>query len=131
MDRRTTLLTLLALGTSPALIAQTSPRSNQKYPDVLAVNVRASAVDTFDFDVTVSSPYDSASRYADGFRAKSHEGIVFGERKLLHDHATEQPFTRDMYGVKVPPGVKSILVEARDQKFGYGGKVIEVKLPGR
>lgn len=112
-------------------MAQTLPTAQQKYPDVLAVRVSASAADIFDFDVTVSSPYDSASRYADGVRAKSHDGIVFGERKLLHDHAAEQPFTRDMYGVMVPPGIRSVLIEARDQTFGYGGKVIEVGLPGR
>lgn len=130
MDRRNALLVLLALGTSTASVAQTSS-SIQKFPDVVAVSVRGTAVDTFDFDVTVSSPYDSAGRYADSIRARSNEGRVFGERKLLHDHASEQPFTRDIYGVKVPPGIKSVLVEARDQKFGYGGKTIEVKLPGR
>jgi hypothetical protein len=31
----------------------------------------------------------------------------------------------------IPPAVKTVLVQARDQKFGYGGKVVEVKLPGR
>lgn len=131
MNRRTTLITWLMFGISTALIAQPSLPANQKYPDVRTVSVRVSAVDTFDFDVTVSSPYDSAGRYADGFRATSQNGVVWGERKLLHDHASEQPFTRDLYGIKIPPGVKSVLVQARDQKFGYGGKAIEVKLPGR
>jgi len=49
----------------------------------------------------------------------------------LHDHQDEQPFTRDLYAVKIPQAVKTVLVQARDQKFGYGGKVVEVKLPGR
>jgi hypothetical protein len=88
-------------------------------------------MDTFDFDVTVSSPYDSANRYADGIRARSPDGVVFGVRKLFHDHASEQPFTRDLYGVKVPPGIKLVVIEARDQKYGYGGKTLEVVLPGR
>ena len=114
-----------------AAVAQTAPRQAQKFPDVLAVQVRAAGANRFDFDVTVSSPYDSARRYADGIRARSEDGVVFGQRKLFHDHADEQPFTRDMYGVEVPAGVKSVVVEARDQRFGYGGRTVAVDLPGR
>jgi len=114
-----------------AAVAQTATSHAQKFPDVLAVKVRAAGANRFDFDVTVSSPYDSARRYADGIRARSRDGAVFGHRKLFHDHADEQPFTRDMYGVEVPAGVKSVVVEARDQRFGYGGRTVEVELPGR
>lgn len=49
----------------------------------------------------------------------------------LHDHAGEQPFTRDLYGVRIPRGVRAVTVQARDQKYGYGGKTVEVALPGR
>lgn len=58
-------------------------------------------------------------------------GKVFGERRLLHDHADEQPFTRDLYGVTIPPRVRVVVVQARDQKYGYGGKMGHVSLPGR
>jgi hypothetical protein len=131
MNRRHALSTL-----GLALIASTLPvhsamAAEQKFPDVLKATVRAAGKDTFDFDVTVSSPYDSARRYADGIRARSPEGQVYAERKLFHDHAEEQPFTRDMYGAKIPPGIKSVVIEARDQKYGYGGKTIVVALPGR
>jgi hypothetical protein len=85
----------------------------------------------FNFDVTISSPYDTPSRYADGFRVTTKEGEVLGERKLWHDHQSEQPFTRDLYSVKIPSKVKTVLVQARDQKYGYGGQVVEVGLPGR
>lgn len=98
---------------------------------MLAVKVQPRGADRFDFDVTVSSPYDTPRRYADAFRATSKDGRVWGERKLVHDHADEQPFTRDLYGVSVPAGVKSVVVQARDQKYGYGGKAVEVSLPGR
>lgn len=105
--------------------------AEQQYPDVAGVKVKARGNNTFDFDVTVSSPYDTAQRYADAFRATSREGTVFGERKLLHDHANEQPFTRDLYGVVVPEGVRTVVIQARDQKYGYGGRTFEVDLPGR
>lgn len=103
----------------------------QKHPDVLAAKVRPSGADTFDFDVTVSSPYDTPQRYADGFRVMDARGTVLGERKLWHDHAGEQPFTRDLYGVKIPRAVRTVVIQARDQRHGYGGKTVEVPLPGR
>jgi hypothetical protein len=102
-----------------------------RYPDVLAVKVKTSGAGAFDFDVTISSPYDTPQRYADAFRAASKDGRVFGERVLLHDHSDEQPFTRDLYGVTIPPEVRAIVIQARDRKFGYGGRVVEVALPGR
>lgn len=79
----------------------------------------------------MSSPYDTPSRYADAFRIMGADGSVFGERELLHDHAGEQPFTRELYGVKIPRGVTRVIVQARDQRFGYGGATVSVALPGR
>ena len=116
----------LVVLTSPAMLQQ-----EQRFPDVVAAEVKVAAPGVFDFDVTVSSPYDTPSRYADGFRVSTTEGIVLGERKLLHDHETEQPFTRDLYGVKIKEGISKVVVQARDQKYGYGGKVVEVMIPGR
>ena len=121
-------MVLLALAASASAAVQAT---EQMYPDVVGVKVRARGPNSFDFDVTVSSPYDTAQRYSDAFRAMSRDGEVFGERKLLHDHAGEQPFTRDLYGVMVPEGVRKVVIQARDQKYGYGGKAVEVDLPGR
>jgi len=103
----------------------------QRFPDVVGVKVQPRGAGKFDFDVTVSSPYDSAQRYADAFRVSGKDGKVYGERILWHDHAGEQPFTRDLYGVTIPTGVRRVVVQARDQKHGYGGKTAEVALPGR
>jgi len=111
--------------------ARAADVAGPKYPDVIAAKVQPAGAGSFDFDVTVSSPYDTPERYADAFRVTGREGRVYGERKLLHDHGGEQPFTRELYGVKVPPGVRTVTVQARDRKFGYGGKSIEVGLPGR
>ncbi|MHB1198526.1 MAG: hypothetical protein ACYCZ6_03010 [Polaromonas sp.] len=105
--------------------------AGQQFADIVAVKVQPRSAGKFDFDVTVSSPYDSAQRYADAFRVMGKDGKVYGERTLLHDHATEQPFTRDLYGVSIPLAVKNVVVQARDQKYGYGGKTVEVTLPGR
>ena len=103
----------------------------QKYPDVLSVKVQARGDRRFDFDVTVSSSYDTPQGYTDAFRVTGADGRMYGERQLLHDHADAQPSTRDMYGVDIPAGVWSVIVRARDLKHGYGGKSVEVTLPGR
>lgn len=114
-----------------AAVTWAADTTQQTHPDVLAAEVRMSGADTFDFDVTVSSPYDTPQRYADAFRVTGKDGTIFGERILGHDHANEQPFTRDLYRVKIPPAVQLVVIQARDQQFGYGGKSVEVRLPGR
>lgn len=117
-----------------SLVILSSPahsQSEQRFPDVVSVKFEVTESGLFNFDVTVSSPYDTPSRYADGFRVSTLEGKLLGERKLMHDHQDEQPFTRDLYNVKIPEGIKKVVVQARDQKYGYGGKTFEVMLPGR
>jgi len=131
MMRHVLILALALSAAGLTSVAAQPSDSAQKYPNVVAVKVQSSGVDTFNFDVTVSSPYDTPQRYADAFRVMAKDGQIYGERKLLHDHADEQPFTRDLYFVKIPRGVRMVVVQARDQKYGYGGKSVEVALPGR
>jgi hypothetical protein len=126
------VLTVLLLGLVQVQTGMAQvPASEQRYPDVLEAKVTASGGNVFDFDVTLSSPYDSPQRYADGFRVTDTAGKVFGERKLWHDHASEQPFTRDLYGVTIPAMVRRVVIQARDQRHGYGGKSVSIPLPGR
>lgn len=112
-------------------VAAQTKTSGQKYPDVIDAKVVSRGNHRFDFDVTLSSPYDTPQRYADAFRLLDPQGKPLGERVLLHDHQTEQPFTRDLHGVVIPAGVRVVTVQGRDQKYGYGGKTLQVTLPGR
>ena len=123
---------LILLALSPLMgVVAVAQDAAVRFPTVLRAVVRPAGPDRFDFDVTISSPYDSPQRYADGFRAVGVDGTVYGERKLWHDHAGEQPFTRDLYGVRIPPGVRVVLIQGRDQQHGWGGATVEVRLPGR
>jgi hypothetical protein len=117
------------VGASALHAARAQPRPDQKFPDVVAVKVRLAGADHYDFDVTLSSPYDTPARYADGFRVTTLSGDLLGERKLLHDHQNEQPFTRDLHGLKIPKSIKQVIVQGRDQRSGYGGKSVQVQLP--
>ena len=92
----------------------------QQFPDILDVVVTPQG-DTFRFDVTVSSPYDTPERYADAWRVVAPDGTELGVRELTHDHAAEQPFTRSLTDVVIPPDVTEVTVEGRDLVNGWGG----------
>jgi hypothetical protein len=79
--------------------------------------------------VTVSSPYDSPDRYADGWHVLAPDGTELGTHTLLHDHAGEQPFTRTQTGVEIPLDVVEVTVEGRDQQYGFGGGTVTVAVP--
>lgn len=100
----------------------------QLYPDVIDVEISGED-GVFGLDVTISSPYDSADRYADAWRVVGDDGVVYGVRELTHDHGNEQPFTRSMDGVEIPETVSTIVVEGRDQVYGWGGTAITLTLP--
>ncbi|MDH3227928.1 MAG: hypothetical protein OEM67_12690, partial [Thermoleophilia bacterium] len=70
-------------------------------------------------------------RFADAWRVLDAAGNQLGERVLAHDHANEQPFTRSLSNVSIPPDVRRVTIEARDSRDGYGaGKSLEVRLTG-
>ncbi|CAN5683396.1 hypothetical protein BH24ACT22_BH24ACT22_20130 [soil metagenome] len=103
--------------------------SGQKYPDVREAELESSGGDTWSLSVTISSPYDSPERYADGWRVLSPNDEVLGKHELMHDHASEQPFTRSQTGLEIPQDVQKITVEGRDLKNGYGGKTVSISVP--
>jgi hypothetical protein len=105
--------------------------AEQRYPDVLAAALHPSAAAAFNLDVTISSTYDTPQRYADGWRVLTPDGVELGSHTLLHDHATEQPFTRTQRGLVIPDDVEWVIVEGRDLVHGYGGATVEVIVPGR
>ena len=125
-------------GTARSVVAQTDPSQEpgaQWFPDIVDATVHPPAhrrTDTvFDVEVTVSSPYDTPERYADGWRVLTLEGTVLGSHTLLHDHAGEQPFTRVQTGLVIPAGVETVVIQGRDLVHGYGGGTVEVAVPGR
>lgn len=84
--------------------------------------------DTWRFSATVRHADEGWDHYADAWRVVAPDGSVLGVRALLHPHVTEQPFTRSLSGVAVPPGVETVRIEARDSVHGWGGAVVELRL---
>jgi hypothetical protein len=99
--------------------AATTPE--QRFPNVVDAVATQDQPGLWTFSVTLSSPYDSPSRYADSWRVRNAEGTVYGERFLTHDHASEQPFTRSQSGIRIPDTVSEVIIEGRDQLYGWGG----------
>ncbi|MDA1117716.1 MAG: hypothetical protein O2979_06850 [Proteobacteria bacterium] len=97
--------------------------------DVVDVKVRRNASGTYDFDVAVKSVDKGWSHYADAFEVLAPDGTLLGRRVLLHPHETEQPFTRELYGVKIPGGITRVTVRARHKPKGYDGKTMSIALP--
>ena len=112
----------------PAEEQAPEPVDEQRFPDVVAAEATASTTG-WQFAVTISSPYDSPERYADGWRILGPDGTEYGFRLLTHDHASEQPFTRTLDEVEIPSGVTTVTIEGRDQEFGFGGAAFELTLP--
>jgi hypothetical protein len=106
-------------------VAPTAP-ANTAFPDVLDAQLTRNSDGSFNIAVTISSPYDTPQRYADGWRVLAPDGTVLGKHTLLHDHANEQPFTRTQQGVIIPSDVLTVTIEGRDLVNGYGGQTLTV-----
>jgi hypothetical protein len=85
----------------------------------------------YDLDVTIRSKDTGWDRYADRIEALGPDGAVLGTRILEHPHEDEQPFTRDLYELRVPPGVARVTVRAHFKPTGFDGASLAVPLPGR
>jgi len=112
---------------APASTSVGNGGDEQQFPDILDVVVTPQD-DTFRFDVTVSSPYDTPERYADAWRIVAPDGTELGVRELTHDHAAEQPFTRSLADVVIPPDVTEVTAEGRALVNGWGGDTLTVTI---
>jgi hypothetical protein len=97
--------------------------------DVVAVKPTRESGNSWRFDVTVKSNDTGWKHYADAFEVLTPEGKLLGRRILFHPHETEQPFTRELTGVKIPAEVKTVLVRARHKPAGYDGATMTIRLP--
>lgn len=95
--------------------------------DVVAVDVQCEGR-VCRFDVTVRHADTGWDHYANRFEVVAPDGTVIATRVLRHPHVKEQPFTRSLPGVRIPPGVDRVVVRAGDSVHGTGGAEIEVRI---
>jgi hypothetical protein len=96
--------------------------------DVVVARATCNAERICLFTVTVRHADTGWRHYADRFEVLDADGAVLGTRVLQHPHVHEQPFTRTLAGVEIPPGVERVTVRAGDSVHAYGGRTAEVEL---
>jgi len=109
-----------------SLIGMPSARAGAA--DVEAATYEKAADGTYRFAVTVRHADDGWEHYADIWQVIGPDGVVLGERVLLHPHDNEQPFTRSQSGIVIPAGVSSVTIRAHDKKHGWGGEELTLEL---
>lgn len=99
------------------------------YAQVSFVEVTVGADGRLRFAVTVRHEDEGWDHYADAWQiVDPATDEVLGTRELLHPHVNEQPFTRSLGGVVVPERVRHVVVRARCNVHGFGGREIRVDL---
>ena len=78
--------------------------------------------------VTLQHADTGWDHYADGWRIVMEDGKVLGHRTMYHPHVNEQPFTRNLSGVVIPPEINIVFIEAHDKVHGWNPKRLEVNL---
>jgi hypothetical protein len=96
--------------------------------DVVVAEAARESDGTWRFSVTVRHGDEGWDHYADRWQVETPDGRVLGTRVLLHPHENEQPFTRTLGGVVVPPEVTEVVIRAHDSRHGDGGKVLKLRL---
>jgi hypothetical protein len=117
--------------TSPILLSILLFFTHQIYAgevDVLAVRFQKTDSMIYTFHVTLRHADEGWNHYADRWEIVDMKGNVLATRTLQHPHVDEQPFTRSLYDVKIPAGIKTVLVMGHDLVHGYGGKRVRITL---
>jgi len=120
-------LDLIAIFIATTLLMITTASANEA--DVVGVKISRSADNSYRFDVTVRHNDTGWDEYADRWEVLDGKGNILGTRVLFHPHVDEQPFTRSLTGVKIPPGIASVTIRAHDKVHKFGGKEMTVKVP--
>jgi hypothetical protein len=131
MTRSALLVLFLALVAVAALVSghDLDHDPSLDFAQVTWVDVTARADGTYAFAVTVRHDDTGWDHYADAWEiVDPKSGTVLATRELLHPHETEQPFTRSLEGVRVPEGVTVVLVRARCNVHGFGGRTVLIDL---
>ncbi len=125
------LLLILALFTSSVFAAKldlTAYSESLDYAQVTKVLATQNADGTWCFGTSVLHNDQGWDHYADAWEVTDLDGHKLGYRQLHHPHDHEQPFTRSQCNIDVPSDISQVVVRAKCNKHGYGGKAMLVKL---
>ena len=97
--------------------------------DVVAARLSPQSDGRFTAEVTVRHADTGWEHYADLWEVLTPEGDLLGARTLFHPHVEEQPFTRSLRDIEIPPEIETVVIRARDSLHGFGGAELTVEVP--
>ena len=97
--------------------------------DVLKAEISRQADGNYRIAATLRHADSGWGHYANRWEVLGPEGQVIATRTLLHPHVDEQPFTRSLSGIHIPPTWTWVKIRAHDLVHGYGGREVTVSVP--
>ncbi len=85
---------------------------------MIAATAKRNTDGTYRIDATIKSRDTGWDYYAERFEVTTQDGRILATRVLLHPHEDEQPFTRELENVKIPPGISEVKVRALMKRKG-------------
>ena len=95
---------------------------------VVDVKIHQQNDKTWTFAVTLKHDDKGWDHYANEWQVIGKDNKIFATRTLYHPHVNEQPFTRNLSGVKIPDNIKTVRVIAKDTVHGLSHNAAEVNL---
>lgn len=128
-----TLLILAALTTS-AIASGTDTQqysTDLNYAQVTDVMATQKSDGSWCFATSVRHNDEGWQHFANEWEVLDLQGNQLGVRPLAHPHVNEQPFTRSQCNIVIPAGMTSVMVRAKCNTHGHGGKPLVVQLKPR
>lgn len=102
--------------------------SSLEFAQVTNVETMQSTSGDWCFNTSIRHNDQGWEHYADRWEVLDLEGNQLGYRTLGHPHDNEQPFTRSRCEIKIPSKITKVIVRAKCNKHGFGGKTFLVDL---
>ena len=96
---------------------------------VTIIGVDVSCNKTCTFSVKLNHEDTGWDHYANRWEVLDLQGNIIATRVLHHPHVNEQPFTRSLSNIKIPEGIKKVLIRAHDSVHKYSDKTFKITLP--
>jgi hypothetical protein len=129
MSRLILLVFAAAALAATAVFCEEKQVDNLDFAQVTYVKAERQAGGSWTFHVTVRHADGGWKHYADLWQiVDPQSGRVLGKRVLLHPHDQEQPFTRSLAGVRLPDEQTHVVVQAKCNVHGFGGREVTVDL---
>lgn len=99
-----------------------------EYAQVTHVTATQESDGRWCFNVSVRHHDQGWEHYANAWEVIDTESNQLGLRLLAHPHDNEQPFTRSQCRIDIPSNISEVIVRARCNVHGFGGKPFVVML---